>query len=197
MLARFSEALPAPLRRWMRILIAAGRNWSASRAATQAAGLSFYTLFSLAPIMIVVVTMVGLVLGERAAHGELTEQLQAVLGTEAAGVINTAVVNSRIDHSGIWPTLLGVCAIIIGATTVFAQMQQSLNRIWQVVPRPSRSAIPSSYCASAAPWAAARSSHSVALRSSLGTPSPVAYMSANSCSAAGSPLSGDSRSSAN
>ncbi|MBK8163579.1 MAG: YihY/virulence factor BrkB family protein [Gammaproteobacteria bacterium] len=114
---------------------------NASRAATQAAGLSFYTLFSLAPIMIVVVTMVGLVLGERAAHGELTEQLQAALGTEAAGMINTAVVNSRIDHSGIWPTLLGVCAIIIGATTVFAQMQQSLNRIWQVVPRPSRSSL--------------------------------------------------------
>lgn len=126
---------------WMRILIAAGRNWSDSRAATQAAGLSFYTLFSLAPIMIMVVTMVGLVLGERAAQGELMAQLQTVLGSEAAEVINTAVANSRIDRSGIWPTLLGACAIIIGATTVFAQMQQSLNRIWQVVPRPSRSSL--------------------------------------------------------
>ncbi|MCC6207431.1 MAG: YihY/virulence factor BrkB family protein [Gammaproteobacteria bacterium] len=141
MFARLFEALPAPVQIWMRILIAAGRNWSDSRAATQAAGLSFYTLFSLAPIMIMVVTMVGLVLGERAAQGELMAQLQTVLGSEAAEVINTAVANSRIDRSGIWPTLLGACAIIIGATTVFAQMQQSLNRIWQVVPRPSRSSL--------------------------------------------------------
>jgi len=141
MLTRFLDTLPPTPRRWLNILIAAGRNWSAVRAVSHAAALSFYTLFSMAPIMIVVVTIVGLVLGERAAHGELTAQLQEVLGPRAAGVINTAVANSRIDQSGIWPTLFGAGAIIVGATTVFAKMQHALNVIWSVAPRPSRSSL--------------------------------------------------------
>ena len=69
------------------------------------------------------------------------EQLQQVMGPEAAEVVETAVVNSQIEQSGIWPTVIGIAAIIVGATTVFAQMQQSLNRIWDVVPRPTRNSI--------------------------------------------------------
>ncbi len=141
MLARIYQSLPAPLRYWLGILGSAARNWSESQAFSYAAALGFYTLFSIAPITIVVVTMVGLVLGEQAARGELIEQLQDVLGPEAAGVIETAVINSQIDQSGIWPTVIGIAAIIIGATTVFAQMQQSLNSIWHVVPRPTRSSL--------------------------------------------------------
>lgn len=138
---RLFEALPAPVRRWLGILAAAGRNWSESQAFVYAAALGFYTLFSLAPITIVVVTLIGLILGEQAAQGELMEQLQDVLGPEAAGVVETAVFNSQIDQSGIWPTVIGIAAIIIGATTVFAQMQQSLNSIWHVAPRPTRSSL--------------------------------------------------------
>lgn len=137
MLARYYQALPAPLRYWLGILGAAARNWSESQAFSYAAALGFYTLFSLAPIVIVIVTMIGLVLGEQAARGELMEQLQEVLGPEAAGVIETAVINSQIDQSGLWPTMIGIAAIIIGATTVFGQMQQSLNTIWHVAPRPT------------------------------------------------------------
>lgn len=141
MLARFLDALPATPRRQLEILIAAGRNWVSAQAASHAAALSFYTLFSMAPITIVVVTMVGLVLGEHAAHGELTTQLQEVLGPEAARAVETAVLNSRIEHSGLWPTLLGAGAIAVGATTVFAKMQYALNAIWGVAPRPSRNSL--------------------------------------------------------
>ncbi len=128
-------------RYWAGILGAAGKNWLSSEAFIYAAALAFFTVFSIAPVMIVVVTVVGFILGERAAQGELMEQLQQVLGPEAAEFVETAVVNSQIDQSGLWPTIIGVLAIVVGATTVFAQMQQSLNRIWDVAPRPSSSSI--------------------------------------------------------
>ena len=133
--------LPRPVRYWIDVLILAGRYWSDSLAFIYAAALAFFTVFSIAPVMIVVVTMVGLVLGERAARGELMDQLQQVLGSDAAQLVETAILNSRIEESGIWPTLLGVIAIVAGATTVFAQMQKSLNQIWDVIPRPSRSGV--------------------------------------------------------
>lgn len=126
---------------WGGILAAAGKNWLQSQAFIYAAALAFFTVFSIAPVMIVVVTIVGLVLGERAARGELMEQLQQVLGPEAAEVVETAVINSQIDQGGLWPSLVGIAAIIIGATTVFAQMQRSLNQIWDVAPRPSRNGL--------------------------------------------------------
>jgi membrane protein len=133
--------LPRPVRYWIEVLVVAARYWSDGQAFIYAAALAFFTVFSIAPVMIVVVTMVGLVLGESAARGELMEQLQQVLGNDAARVVETAVLNSRIEESGIWPTVLGVAAIVLGATTVFAQMQKSLNQIWDVAPRPSRSSI--------------------------------------------------------
>ncbi|MDT8321629.1 MAG: YihY/virulence factor BrkB family protein [Xanthomonadales bacterium] len=135
------ERLPRPLRYWIDVLLAGGRQWSESQAFIYAAALAFFTVFSIAPVMIVVVALVGLVLGERAATGELMAQLQQVLGNDAAQVVETAVMNSRIEQSGIWPTVVGVVAIVLGATTVFAQMQKSLNQIWDVVPRPSRSGL--------------------------------------------------------
>lgn len=133
--------LPEPIRYWLGILGAATKNWLESHAFIYAAALAFFTVFSIAPVIVVVVTVVGLVLGERAARGELLAQLQEVLGPDAAGVVETAVVNSQIDQSGIWPALVGIGATIVGATTVFAQMQKSLNQIWDVTPKPSRSSI--------------------------------------------------------
>ena len=126
------------LRFWLGVFGAAGKNWLESQAFIYAAALAFFTVFSIAPVMIVAVTVVGLVLGEKAAEGEIMEQLQAGVGPEAAQMVQTAVVNSQIDQSGLLPSLIGIAAIILGATTVFAQMQQSLNAIWDVTARPSR-----------------------------------------------------------
>ena len=130
--------LPAAVQHWLSILGAAGSNWLGSHAFIYAAALAFFTVFSIAPILVVVVAVVGLIIGEKAVQGQLFEQLEGTLGPDAAGVVQTAVVNSQIDQSGIWPALIGIVATIVGATTVFAQMQQSLNQIWDVAPRPSK-----------------------------------------------------------
>lgn len=131
----------AGLRYWTGILVAAGKNWLASQAFIYAAALAFFTVFSIAPVVIIAVTVVGLVLGERAAQGEIMTQLQDVIGPEAAEVVQTAVVNSQISEAGLLPSIVGIVAILLGATTVFAQMQQSLNAIWDVAARPSRNSI--------------------------------------------------------
>lgn len=141
MASKIFDKLPASVKHWLSILGAASRNWLASQAFIYAAALAFFTVFSIAPIMVVVVTLVGLVLGESAARGKIFEQLEGTLGPETAGVVQTAVINSQIDQSGIWPALIGIFATVVGATTVFAQMQQSLNQIWDVAPRPSRSSM--------------------------------------------------------
>lgn len=141
MVSRLYEKIPAPIKHWLNILGAASGNWLASQAFIYAAALAFFTVFSIAPILVVVVTLVGLVMGESAVQGQLFEQLEGTIGQEAAGVVQTAVINSQIDQSGIWPALIGIVATIIGATTVFAQMQLSLNQIWGVAPRPSRSSV--------------------------------------------------------
>ena len=115
--------------------------WLECNAFSHAGALAFCTLFSLAPVVIIAVTIVGLVLGEQAAQGQIVGQLQDLMGAEAAAAVEQAVASSRVQKAGWLPTLLGVAAMIVGATTVFAQMQQSLNAIWGVAARPTRNSL--------------------------------------------------------
>jgi membrane protein len=126
---------------WFSVLRDAARNWLDSQAFIHAGALAFFTAFSIAPVMIVAVTVAGVVLGPQAAEGQLLDQLRDVVGERAASAVETALVNSQLDRSGWLPTLAGIAAIVLGATTVFAQMQASLNAIWDVTPRPDKGGI--------------------------------------------------------
>lgn len=133
--------LSAALRWWVGVLQRTVQLWLDAQVFVHAAALAFFTVFSVAPVVIVAVTLVGLVLGERAVQGQIVEHLRSAIGMEAAAAVQTAVENSRIQHSGLLPTIAGVCAILFGATTVFTQMQNALNAIWGVAPRPTRSGV--------------------------------------------------------
>jgi membrane protein len=124
-----------------RIARDAARLWLGSNAFSYAGALAFYTLFSLAPVVIIAVSVIGVVLGEEAAQGQIVAQLQDVMGRQAAQAVEQAVARSRIQESGLLPTLLGVGAMLLGATTVFGQMQLSLNAIWGVAARPNRNSL--------------------------------------------------------
>ena len=115
--------------------------WTSRNAFQHAGALAFYTLFSMAPLMIILVTITGAVFGDEAASGQLRQQISGLVGGEAAEVVEDAVLRSRIEEAGPLATLLGIGALIFGATTVFAQMQASLNQFWGVVAKPSRSGI--------------------------------------------------------
>jgi len=129
------------VRYWTNILRDAGKLWLAENAFSFAGALAFYTLFSLAPIVIIAVTVLGLVLGEDAAQGQIVAQFSDVMGEQAAAVVERTVSQARIQESGLWPSVLGVGALILGATTVFGQMQYSLNTIWGVTANPDRNGL--------------------------------------------------------
>lgn len=128
-------------RYWIGILKRTVRLWLDAEVFVHAAALAFFTVFSVAPVVIVAVSIVGLVLGESAAQGEMAAQLESAIGAQAAEAVQTAVEASRIERTGILPTLAGFGAMLFGATTVFGQMQTALNAIWSVAPQPTRSSI--------------------------------------------------------
>jgi membrane protein len=121
------------------LLVEAVALWSARHAFQHAGALAFYTLFSLAPLVIIVVAITGAVFGEEAARGEISTQIEGLIGAQAAEAVEEAVRRSRVEEAGLLPTLLGIGALLFGATTVFAQMQASLNQFWGVAAKPSRS----------------------------------------------------------
>ncbi|WP_290649488.1 YihY/virulence factor BrkB family protein [Aquisalimonas sp.] len=126
---------------WLRLLTDSVKLWLEGNAFAHAGALAFYTLFSLAPVMIIAITMIGIVLGPDAAQGEIVDQLEDVIGADAAAAVEQAVAASRLEQAGWLPTIIGIAAMLIGATTVFAQMQLSLNAIWGVIARPTRSSV--------------------------------------------------------
>jgi membrane protein len=133
--------MKATLGRIWAIFAQAGGFWLERNAFVHAGSLAFYTLFSLAPIMIIAVAVASTLFGEEAARGEISAQLAGTIGAEAAEAVEDAVSRSRLEASGLVPMLMGIGALVIGATTVFAQMQMSLNSIWGVTAKPSRSGI--------------------------------------------------------
>lgn len=125
----------------IQLLKDAVQRWLDRDAFQHAAALGFCTLFSLAPLVIILVAVVGAVYGEEAANGEVSAAIVDVVGSQAASAVEEAVRRSRVEEAGIVPTLLGVFALLFGATTVFAQMQSSLNQFWDVRSKPTRSGI--------------------------------------------------------
>ena len=129
---------PAPV---ISVLREAVELWTAHNAFQHAGALAFYTLFSLAPLVIILITIIGAVFGAEAARGEISAGISALVGPQAAEAVEEAVRRSRLEEAGLLPTVLGVGALLFGATTVFAQVQSSLNQFWGVVAKPTRSGI--------------------------------------------------------
>ncbi len=105
------------------------------------AALAYYTVISLAPLLLVFVGVIGQVLGRDAARGEIVGQVEAAIGPEAADLVQQAIEAASQDNSGLIATVVGVFALFIGATTVFANLNGSLNTIWGVEPVPGEAGL--------------------------------------------------------
>jgi len=119
----------------------AAQRWLEHNAFEHAGALAFCTLFSLAPLVIIIVSIVGLVFGADAASGQISVAIADLVGPKAAAAVEEAVRRSRVEEAGLLPTILGLGALIFGATTVFAQMQSALNQFWGVKARPARNGV--------------------------------------------------------
>ena len=106
-----------------------------------AAALSYYTLLSLAPLLLVVIASAGLIWGEEAVREQLVHEIQWLTGEEGAKVIRTVIANAAHPGRGVVSMVIGVVTLLVGATTVFAQLQTALNQIWEVQPATTTSAV--------------------------------------------------------
>ena len=103
-------------------------------ALSRGAAIAYYTIFSLGPVLLIVVAVAGLVFGEDAARGALDDQLRGLMGDQAAEAVQTMIKSASNRGSGILATVLGLGALIVTASGVFLEMQASLNAIWKAEP---------------------------------------------------------------
>ena len=99
------------------------------------AALSYYSVFSMAPLLMIVVSVAGLAFGAEAARGELFGQLRALMGADAAGAIESLLAHLSLPQRGISATAISVIALLVGATSVFVELQNALDRIWRAPAR--------------------------------------------------------------
>mgnify|MGYP002778121233 CR=1 FL=1 len=112
--------------------------WNQDKASRLAAALAYYTIFSIAPLLMIAIAVAGAVFGEEAARGEIVTQIEGLVGEAGATVVQTALANVNQTNTGIVGTCIGVVTLLLGATGLFGEMQDALNTIWAVEPKPGQ-----------------------------------------------------------
>lgn len=107
-------------------------SWLDDYAPSMGAAIAFYTLFSIAPLLIIAIAVAGLFFGEEAARGEIVEQIRDLIGEEGAAAVQALLKSAKEPAQDIVATLISLATLAIGATTVFAELQSALDRIWRV-----------------------------------------------------------------
>ncbi|HEY5741835.1 MAG TPA: YihY/virulence factor BrkB family protein [Terrimicrobiaceae bacterium] len=114
-------------------------DWMDDQAPTLGGALAYYTVFSLAPLLILTVAIAGMIFGQEAAQGQIFTQLRSLIGAESAAAMQDIVQDANAKPAtGVWATILGFVTLFLGASGVFGQLQYSLNTIWGVAPKPGR-----------------------------------------------------------
>jgi membrane protein len=104
-------------------------------ALSRGAAIAFYTVTSLAPVLLIVISIAGLVFGAEAARGAILGQLTALMGQQAADVLQAALASASTTSSGVLATMVGVVTLLVTASGMFGEMQVALNRIWKAEPK--------------------------------------------------------------
>jgi membrane protein len=116
----------------VRLFRCAFDDWLADRAASKGAALAFYTLFSIAPILVLVIAVAGYFFGREAATGELFHQIQGLVGQQSAQAIQAVLKGASDKEDGLLATIVATALLLFGATTAFAELKDSLDEIWGV-----------------------------------------------------------------
>jgi len=116
-------------------------SWVNDYAPSMGAALAYYTMFSLAPLLLIAISVAGLVFGQDAARGEIAAQLRTFMGTEGANAVQSLLVSVRKPSEGVTGAVSGIALLFLGAATVFGELQDALNRIWRVPVRTENSGL--------------------------------------------------------
>jgi membrane protein len=116
----------------------AGSDWIEDKASRLGAALAYYTVFSIAPLLVIAIGIAGMVFRRDAAQSQIIDQIQNLVGEEGGNAIRAMVASAGKTGSGIVGTILGIVMLLIGAAGLFGQLQDALNTIWGVQPKPGR-----------------------------------------------------------
>jgi len=112
--------------------------WSEDRGPRLGAALAFYSVLSLAPLLVIVLAVAGAAFGDEAARGEIVGQIEGLVGRDGAAAIQDLITHAHQPKRGLLATILGTITLLVGASGVFGELQDSLNTIWHVQPKAGR-----------------------------------------------------------
>lgn len=118
--------------RVMKLLRQAFAKWMKDNALRMGAALSFYTVFSLAPLLIIVIAVSGIVFGQSVAQEQILNQIAQLIGAEGAQAVQALLVAARQQSSSHLPTVVSIMTLLVGATGALVELQDGLNRVWDV-----------------------------------------------------------------
>jgi len=113
-------------------------NFIDDRVLKYSASLSYYTVFSIAPILIIIISIAGIFFGRDAVQGQIAGQISGLVGPEAATQIQSMIGNTHRSGNNLFASILSACILIIGATSIFNEIQDSINSIWGLKSKPKR-----------------------------------------------------------
>jgi membrane protein len=122
---------------WALVKVAAA-DWSADRASRLGAALAYYTTFSIVPLLIVIIGIIGLVFGQEAAQSAIMAQLTALMGEQSSAALKEMIQRAEHPSTGVVSTLIAVVTLLVGASGVFGQLQDALNTVWGVEQKSGR-----------------------------------------------------------
>lgn len=120
------------MKRFFGLFKSAGKEFSNDKGTTLAAAIAYYTIFSIAPLLVIAIAIAGLVFGQAQAQAQIVNQLRAFMGNAGATAIEQMLANANKAHGGTWAIIIGVVILLLGAAGVFIQLKQSLNMVWNV-----------------------------------------------------------------
>jgi len=115
--------------------------WNNSTASKDSASLAYYAIFSIPGLLIIIIWIAGYFLGEEAIRGEISNQISGLMGAEAAKSIENMIAGALIDKQNIFMKIVGVGSLVFGSTTLFFQLQHSLNTLWDVEAAPKKAIV--------------------------------------------------------
>ncbi|HEU5051730.1 MAG TPA: YihY/virulence factor BrkB family protein [Hanamia sp.] len=114
------------------------QGFSDDRITKMSSSLAYYTIFSMAPLLIIIISLSGLFLGQDAAEGKIYAQLSNFIGSNTASQLQTMIHNASLSGKSRFAAIIGVITLVVGATTVFAEIQDTINFIWGIKPKPKK-----------------------------------------------------------
>ena len=115
--------------------------WIKQKPATLGAAIAFYFIFSLGPILVIIIGAVGIIFGKQAAEGQIVQEINSIIGQKPAEIIQLFIIQANSPPTRMLITILSIPTVLFGSTMIFFQLKNTLNMIWDVKPRHENSFI--------------------------------------------------------